>query len=258
MTNNLKKLFLNWTEYTIPDTTYESKTAASEGTDLSLVTTGEKYNWNWKQDALSAWTWISISNNTVSIWSSVLVNRSNATNWVSVVWEATSVQWTNVWAVSYAASMSTALWFSARSSSIQSIAIWHWAAVGTSSTHSISIWEQSQANSPYAIQLWRWTNTEAWSLYIWTSTNPTSSSPTLVNYKLLDKDGKIPNDRLDLSGKQDTLVSWTNIKTINNNSLLGSGDLETEKVIMKTQTEYDNLPSSKESDWNTYFIYTTS
>ena len=28
------------------DTTYESKTAASGGTDVSLVTTGEKYNWN--------------------------------------------------------------------------------------------------------------------------------------------------------------------------------------------------------------------
>ena len=30
------------------NTTYESKTAASGGTDLSLVTTGEKYNWNSK------------------------------------------------------------------------------------------------------------------------------------------------------------------------------------------------------------------
>ena len=28
------------------DTTYENKAAASGGTDLSLVTTGEKYNWN--------------------------------------------------------------------------------------------------------------------------------------------------------------------------------------------------------------------
>ena len=27
------------------DTTYESKTAASGGTDVSLVTTGEKYTW---------------------------------------------------------------------------------------------------------------------------------------------------------------------------------------------------------------------
>lgn len=30
------------------DTTYESKTAVSEGTDVSLVTTGEKYTWNTK------------------------------------------------------------------------------------------------------------------------------------------------------------------------------------------------------------------
>lgn len=28
------------------DTTYESKAAASGGTAVSLVTTGEKYNWN--------------------------------------------------------------------------------------------------------------------------------------------------------------------------------------------------------------------
>ena len=32
------------------DTTYESKTAASGGTDVSLVTTGEKYTWNNKSD----------------------------------------------------------------------------------------------------------------------------------------------------------------------------------------------------------------
>lgn len=36
-----------------PDTTYSSKAAASEGTDLSLVTTGEKYTWNAKQTAIS-------------------------------------------------------------------------------------------------------------------------------------------------------------------------------------------------------------
>jgi len=33
------------------DTTYESKTAASGGTDVSLVTTGEKYTWNNKIDS---------------------------------------------------------------------------------------------------------------------------------------------------------------------------------------------------------------
>lgn len=38
------------------DTTYESKTAASGGTDVSLVTTGEKYTWNSKQAALVSGT----------------------------------------------------------------------------------------------------------------------------------------------------------------------------------------------------------
>jgi len=38
------------------DTTYESKTAASWGTDVSLVTTWEKYTWNNKQNALSSQT----------------------------------------------------------------------------------------------------------------------------------------------------------------------------------------------------------
>lgn len=35
------------------DTTYESKAAANGGTDVSLVTTGEKYIWNNKQNALT-------------------------------------------------------------------------------------------------------------------------------------------------------------------------------------------------------------
>jgi len=42
----------NATTITIPDnnTTYSSKTAASGGTDVSLVTTGEKYTWNNKSN----------------------------------------------------------------------------------------------------------------------------------------------------------------------------------------------------------------
>lgn len=35
------------------NTTYSSKTAASGGTEVSLVTTGEKYTWNGKQDSIS-------------------------------------------------------------------------------------------------------------------------------------------------------------------------------------------------------------
>ena len=50
------------------------------------------------------------------------------------------------------------------------------------------------------------------------------------------------------SGKQDTLVSGTNIKTINNQSLLGSGNIEIQggsgggsNIIELTQAEYDAL-----------------
>jgi len=45
-----------WFEISATDTTYSSKTASSGGTDVSLVTTGEKYTWNNKQNALSSQT----------------------------------------------------------------------------------------------------------------------------------------------------------------------------------------------------------
>ena len=50
------------------DTTYESKTAVSEGTDVSLVTTGEKYAWNNKADAFTV-----SSDNPTAAWSSSVV-----------------------------------------------------------------------------------------------------------------------------------------------------------------------------------------
>lgn len=40
------------TEINVTDTTYESKSAVSGGTAVSLVTTGEKYTWNAKQNAI--------------------------------------------------------------------------------------------------------------------------------------------------------------------------------------------------------------
>ena len=44
------------------------------------------------------------------------------------------------------------------------------------------------------------------------------------------------SDKSTWSGKQDALVSWTNIKTINNNSILGSGDLSLYSTITVTLT----------------------
>ena len=64
----------------------------------------------------------------------------------------------------------------------------------------------------------------------------------------------------ELAGKQETLVSGTNIKTINNQSLLGSGNIDiqggggsgSESVIELTQAEYDALTEYAED--TTYII----
>ena len=56
-----------------------------------------------------------------------------------------------------------------------------------------------------------------------------------------------------VSGKQDTLVSGTNIKTVNNNSLLGSGNITIEgggtdvdiATSWGTPTSNDKVPSEK-------------
>jgi hypothetical protein len=48
--------------FTTPkDTTYTSKDAVSGGTEVSLVTTGEKWTWNHKQDALTEMTTAEVS-----------------------------------------------------------------------------------------------------------------------------------------------------------------------------------------------------
>ncbi|MCL5460113.1 hypothetical protein M3M33_15860, partial [Loigolactobacillus coryniformis] len=71
------------------------------------------------------------------------------------------------------------------------------------------------------------------------------------------------NPPVDISGKQDTLVSGTNIKTINSTSLLGSGNIaisagssliiDTKRNIL-TSTPAD--PSvALSSDTNEYYAY---
>jgi hypothetical protein len=61
-----------------------------------------------------------------------------------------------------------------------------------------------------------------------------------------------------VSGKQDTLVSGTNIKTVNNESLLGSGNITIQggggnDVVELTQAEYDALTTK---DPDTFYVIT--
>ena len=71
---------------------------------------------------------------------------------------------------------------------------------------------------------------------------------TEVDTKLSEK-----ADTTALAAKQDTLVSGTNIKTINNETLLGSGNIVVPKVWSGTQTEYDAI-TTKDSG-TIYLIY---
>ena len=62
-----------------------------------------------------------------------------------------------------------------------------------------------------------------------------------------------------LKFKQDTLVSGTNIKTINGLSLLGSGNIvinggESTEHVNLTLTEYNNLSDAEKQNGKVYFI----
>ena len=56
----------------------------------------------------------------------------------------------------------------------------------------------------------------------------------------------------ELATKQDTLVSGTNINSINGTSLLGSGNIEIAKEWIGTQAQYDALPTKDNN--TTYYI----
>lgn len=63
---------INGTVISATDTTYESKSAASGGTAVSLVTTGEKYTWNGKQDVITFNTAYNPSSNKAATMTDVL------------------------------------------------------------------------------------------------------------------------------------------------------------------------------------------
>lgn len=76
----------DWKTISATDTTYESKQAASWWTDVSLVTTWEKYTWNSKQDALVNQSNIKSVNGNSLLWSGDL-----EISWLPSGWTAWQV-----------------------------------------------------------------------------------------------------------------------------------------------------------------------
>ena len=71
---------------------------------------------------------------------------------------------------------------------------------------------------------------------------------------------QVTANTVSISGKQDTLISGTNIKTINNESILGSGNITIQgggnPTVELTQAEYDALVTAGTVSADTYYIIT--
>ena len=127
----------------------------------------------------------------------------------------------------------------------------------------IPSWSTAPAN-PQEWDLWYDTVNHVLKIYNWTSweTVDTNTAYTAWNGINIDANNEISIDTTvvatqnDLAWKQDTLVSWTNIKTINNQSILGSGDLDVwSDIVYATQADYEALLPWALTDNKHYIIY---
>lgn len=90
----------------------------------------------------------------------------------------------------------------------------------------------------------------------------TAYTPTdLTNYYTKSETSGKTEIQTALGTKQDTLVSGTNIKTVNNESLLGSGNITIQggggnDVVELTQAEYDELVTSGTVDPDVFYVIT--
>jgi len=93
---------INWTTISATDTTYSSLPAAAWGTDVSLVTTGEKSVWNGKQDAIADLSTIRAG---AAKWATSIQPNDNVSSLVNDAWYLTASSLagkataTNLWLV---------------------------------------------------------------------------------------------------------------------------------------------------------------
>lgn len=84
------------------------------------------------------------------------------------------------------------------------------------------------------------------------------SNPTNGNFAALDSNGNLIDSGHKHSDYQASLVSGTNIKTINNNSIVGSGNLEIKAVTGVTINNTTKTPTNGTVDLGTVLTSTTS
>lgn len=91
------------------------------------------------------------------------------------------------------------------------------------------------------------------------SYNDLNDKPTIpTKTSDLNNDSGFLTEHQDISGKQDVLISGTNIKTINNNSIVGSGNLDVGTITGVTINNTTKTPTNGTVDLGTVLTTTTS
>lgn len=204
------------------DTTYENKAAVSGGVDVSLVTTGEKYTWGQKQDQLISGTNIKTINNTSLLGNG---NISVGGDIEDVTVNGVSVVSNKIAAIDISDKLNKTgeavdgFFLSAYQSGIQLLdSSTAGNGIGIMSRYGITRMISNYA----ALTLDGTTDT----IYLDDGNdNPLFISGVRSPVNISDAVNKDYADTL-ASSKQETLVSGTNIKTINNQSILGSGNID--------------------------------
>jgi hypothetical protein len=170
------------------------------------------------------WTWNIAVQPTLVSWTNIkTVNSTSLLGSWNIAVQPTLVSWTNiktVWGVTLLWSWDVSIWVTSVNwdtwaVTVNAYAPWNTWTTGQVLTKTASGYEYQ--NAPVTS-----VNGSTWAVTgLQTTSNlKTSLSDNSDSYYPSQKAVKTAVD-----GKQDTLVSWTNIKTINWNSVLGSGDL---------------------------------
>ena len=248
------------------DTTYENKPAASSWTDVSLVTTWEKYIWDEKQDKLVAWNNISIAADWKTIsavdttYASLPASQwgtdvSLVTTWEKYTWnnkQDTIIGWTNVtiwadWKTINAVDTTYTAWTNISidaNNEISAVDTTYSAGTNISidANNEISAVDTTYPNLPAAsgwtddslVTTWEkytWWNKQD-TLIAWTNISIASDGKTIsaadTTYTASDFDIKDLTDSTGLrstwSWKQDALTAWTNIQIDSNTNTISATD----------------------------------
>ena len=245
-------------EISAVDTKYTAWTNVQISAQNVISATDTKYTaWTWinidaNNEISNTLPWAIVSATAPSnptewmVWYDTANDSLKAYNWTSWETEWTKMvvleYWVSTWQDFLDAYNKNALvycrvssWSSGYRMAFMAYTAWQWTPTEVEfqyyrsrSSHSQ---DSTQLDEVYVYKLtnaWTWTTTQrdTWARITngtWISISSVTSS--WITTRTISADTTVLATKTDLNSKQDTLVSWTNIKTVNSNSLLGSWNI---------------------------------